>query len=109
MDFIASRYAKQFYTVLVNGDVQSLLQLKPDKRIHAMKALPSLSHFLGSHDVWLQLRQRYHLTWSTGPDESFSAAIALSLSLFFIASNLSFSTLQVSCQTLLGHRHGVPA
>lgn len=42
------RYAKQFVRVLTNGDAQPLLQLKPDKRIHAMKAIGSLSRFLGS-------------------------------------------------------------
>jgi hypothetical protein len=34
------RYAKQFQSVLINGDngnAQSLVQLKPDKRIHVMK------------------------------------------------------------------------
>lgn len=51
------RYAKQFVSMLTNGDAQSLLQLKPDKRIHAMKEVASLSRFSGSYDVWLQLRQ----------------------------------------------------
>jgi hypothetical protein len=60
------RYAKQFYNVLETGDAQPLLQLKPDKRIHAMKGLASLSRFLGCYDNWLALRRRYNLTWSTG-------------------------------------------
>ena len=45
------RYSKQFVSVLTNGDAQPLLQLKPDKRIHAMKAIGSLPCFLGSYDV----------------------------------------------------------
>jgi hypothetical protein len=52
--------------ILHNGNAQGLMQLTPDKRIHAMKALASLSRFLGSYDVWLQIRQRYNLCWSTG-------------------------------------------
>ena len=60
------RYAKQFASVLQTGNAQSLLQLAPNKRIHVMKALASLSRFLGSYDVWLQIRQRYNLHWSTG-------------------------------------------
>jgi hypothetical protein len=60
------RYSKQFVSVLQTGDAQPLLQVTPDKRIHAMKALASLSRFLGCYDTWLQIRQRYNLKWSTG-------------------------------------------
>jgi hypothetical protein len=61
------RYAKKFVSVLQTGDAQPLLlQVTPDKRIHAMKALASLSRFLGCYDTWLQIRQRYNLKWSTG-------------------------------------------
>jgi hypothetical protein len=52
------RYAKQFQSVLINGDngnAQSMVQLKPDKRIHVMKELASLSRFLGSYDAWMRL------------------------------------------------------
>jgi len=60
------RYAEQFHSILTTGDAQPLLQLQPAKRIHAMKALASLSRFSGEYDVWLQIRQRYNLKWSTG-------------------------------------------
>jgi hypothetical protein len=60
------RYSKQFVSVLQTGDAQPLLQVTPDKRIHAMKGLASLSRFLGRYDTWLQIRQRYNLKWSTG-------------------------------------------
>jgi intergrase/recombinase len=60
------RYAKQFYSILQTGDASSLMQIKPDKRIHAMKALASLARFTGSYDTWLAIRQRYNLKWSTG-------------------------------------------
>ncbi len=60
------RYAKQFVNVLQTGDAQPLLQVTPDKRIHAMKGLASLSRFLGCYDTWMQIRQRYNLKWSTG-------------------------------------------
>jgi hypothetical protein len=60
------RYAKKFVSVLQTGDAQPLLQVTPDKRIHAMKGLASLSRFLGCYDTWLQIRQRYNLRWSTG-------------------------------------------
>lgn len=60
------RYAKQFCSILQNGNAQPLLQATPDKRIHAMKGLASLSRFLGCYDTWLAIRQRYNLKWSTG-------------------------------------------
>jgi hypothetical protein len=59
-------YAKQFIHVLHYGNVSDLAQLKPDKRIHAMKALSNLAKFTGNYDFWLQIRQRYNLNWSTG-------------------------------------------
>lgn len=58
------RYAKQFTHVLETGNASELAQLKPDKRIHAMKALSNLAKFTGRYDNWLQLRQRYSLNWS---------------------------------------------
>jgi hypothetical protein len=66
------RYARKFERTLYTGDAQPLLQLSPDKRIHAMKALAALSRFLGCYDAWLAIRQRYNLKWSTG-NESLAA------------------------------------
>jgi hypothetical protein len=67
------RYAKQFVKIItggaVAGDASELLQLSPDKRIHAMKALSNLSTFNATYDQWLQLGQRYNLTWSTGTEK----------------------------------------
>lgn len=63
------RYAKQFQYVLNdNGNASGLTQLKPDARIHAMKALSNLAKFTG-YDIWLQIRQRYNLNWSTGTEK----------------------------------------
>lgn len=63
------RYAKQFGKALETGNVFDLLNLQPDKRIHAMKALSNLAKFIGKYDVWLQLRLRYDLKWSTGTEK----------------------------------------
>jgi intergrase/recombinase len=63
------RYAKQYGRVLETGNAAGLLSLQPDKRIHAMKALSNLAKFTGKYDVWLQLRQRYNLKWSTGTEK----------------------------------------
>jgi hypothetical protein len=61
------RYAKRNATVFWSGPDQ-LLQLKPDKRIHAMKALSCLAKFTGKYDQWMQLRQRYGLKWTSGSE-----------------------------------------
>jgi hypothetical protein len=58
------RYAKRFAHVLETENAQELLQISPEKRIHAMKSLAALSRFLGAYDIWLQIRQRYNLKWS---------------------------------------------
>jgi intergrase/recombinase len=64
------RYAKQFYTLLVNfSAAERLLQLSPNKRIHAMKALSSLARFTGCQGTWRQIRQQYGLQWSTGTEK----------------------------------------
>ncbi len=60
------RYAKQFVGVLQTGDAQPLLQVTPDKRIHAMKGLASLARFTGQYDYWMQIKRRYNLTWTSG-------------------------------------------
>ncbi len=63
------RYAKQFASVLANKNASPLLQITPDKRIHAMKALSNLSKFTGQYDTFLQLRQKFNLKWSTGTEK----------------------------------------
>jgi hypothetical protein len=60
------RYAKQYRKTLQTANASDLLHLKPDKRIHAMKALSNLAKFTGKYDVWLQLRQRCNLKWTSG-------------------------------------------
>ena len=63
-------YAKRCASILVDGSkAQSLLQLKPDKRIHCMKAISCLARYTGQYDRWHQLRQSYNLTWSTGTEK----------------------------------------
>jgi len=56
------RYAKQFCSILQNGDAHSLLSAPPNKRIHVMKALSSLARFTGRSDVWQQMRTKYQLS-----------------------------------------------
>lgn len=67
------RYAKQYAHVLmsrpIGQDTGVLLQLSPNKRIHAMKALSSLARFTGRIDSWQTMRQKYQLSWSTGTEK----------------------------------------
>jgi hypothetical protein len=63
------RYVKNFSHVLQSGNAASLLQLSPDKRIHAMKALSCLARFTGCQDTWRQIRQSYGMTWTTGTEK----------------------------------------
>ena len=64
------RYAKQFGSVLPNGDGATiLLQVPPNKRIHVMKALSSLARFTGQTDNWRVIREKYGLQWSTGTEK----------------------------------------
>jgi hypothetical protein len=57
-------YARRFYHVLVNNDASSLYQLNHSKRIHAMKAIVTLSKYLGYYDKWQSIRNRYNLKWT---------------------------------------------
>jgi intergrase/recombinase len=64
------RYAQQFCSLLLqNQDASALLQMAPDKRLHVMKALSCLAKFTGHYDIWLQIRHRYNLNWSTGTEK----------------------------------------
>jgi hypothetical protein len=57
-------YSKKYYHILAHGDAQELLILSNDKRLHAMKALASLSKYLGRYDKWKDITERHQLKWS---------------------------------------------
>lgn len=60
-------YAKKYAYILRNeSEVQDILQLSIDKRLHAMKALAVLSKYLGCYNQWKDIRERYQLKWSNG-------------------------------------------
>jgi hypothetical protein len=62
------RYATSYGHILQSGDASELLQLMPDKRIHAMKSLSCLAQYSGKQDIWLAVSRHYNLQWSTGTD-----------------------------------------
>ena len=51
--------------------INELLTFSPNKRLHIMKALSSLSKSSGRHDLLKQIIKKYNLLWSTG-DNSLS-------------------------------------
>ena len=62
-------YARRYYYILETKDAQDLLKLSHGSKVHTMKALASLSKFLGKYDEWLQILKKYQLKWSK-PDKS---------------------------------------
>jgi hypothetical protein len=62
-------YAKQYSSCLLEKDLKPLLELSQDKRSHVMKALSSLSKFLGIYDQFMALIKNYGLKWSVRSDD----------------------------------------
>ena len=58
-------YSKKYSHVLEESNGQDLLTLPNDNGTHAMKALATLSKFLGCYDLWKYIVHRYQLKWST--------------------------------------------
>jgi len=56
-------YAKTYYSCLVSGDLSLLSGLTADKCAHVLKALSSLSKFLGCYQDFLRLKNQYGLKW----------------------------------------------
>jgi hypothetical protein len=79
------RYARQYASILMvrsidpttglsasasnDAKAADILQLPPNKRIHVMKALSCLARFTGRAEQWLQIREQYQLSWSTGTEK----------------------------------------
>ena len=58
-------YSKRYSHILEESNGQDLVILSNDNRLHAMKALSSLSKYMGCYDSWKDIVQRYQLKWST--------------------------------------------
>ncbi|MDN5847250.1 MAG: hypothetical protein L0H53_13365 [Candidatus Nitrosocosmicus sp.] len=57
-------YAKRYYSLLLTESFDGVLRLSRDKVNHIMKALSSLSKYLGIYDKWNQIIKKYNLKWS---------------------------------------------
>jgi intergrase/recombinase len=71
-------YAKKYYSILIAeecNNMQQLLQFPEQKRVHVMKALATLSKYLGCYEQWKKLRENYQLKWSGNNIDTFSHMI----------------------------------
>jgi len=57
-------YSIKYSKVLVNEDASEIVVLSFDKRMHIMKALATLSKFLGCYDRWKKIVEKFQLRWS---------------------------------------------
>ena len=57
-------YAQRFYYILEQKDAHDILKMSHGSKVHAMKALASLSKFLGKYDQWLDIVKKYQLKWA---------------------------------------------
>jgi len=57
-------YAKKFGHYLTKEDLSPLLQLSHGRRRHVLMALSALSKYLGIHDEFRRLREKYGIKWS---------------------------------------------
>jgi len=57
-------YARRYYQILDTKDARLLLGQSHGSKVHTMKALASLSKFLGKYDVWLDIIKKYQLKWA---------------------------------------------
>jgi hypothetical protein len=67
-------YAKKYYQVLANNEASQLYLLNQSKRLHVMKAIATLSKFLGQYDRWQLIRNRYNLKWTEENNFNFATA-----------------------------------
>ena len=58
------RYAQKYCYILTTNNASDLQLLTQEKRIHIMKALSSLSKFLGVHEKWKKLIENFDLKWT---------------------------------------------
>jgi hypothetical protein len=57
-------YAKRHCQILDTKDARVLVNLTHGSKVHTMKALASLSKYLGRYDEWLGIVKKYQLKWS---------------------------------------------
>ena len=59
------KYAKDNHAILLTGDLGRLLTMSDGQKRHTMKALSSLSKFLGCYDSWHAAVKRHGVKWAS--------------------------------------------
>ncbi len=56
-------YGKTYYYILETGNAQDLLKASNGCRLHAMRALSTLSKYTGQYEEWMKIIKKYQLKW----------------------------------------------
>lgn len=56
-------YGKTYFHILETGNAQELMKVSNGCRVHAMRALSTLSKYVGCYDEWMKIVKKYQLKW----------------------------------------------
>ena len=56
-------YGKTYSHILETGNAQELMKVSNGCRVHAMRALSTLSKYAGRYDEWMKIVKKYQLKW----------------------------------------------
>ncbi|WP_458746031.1 integrase [Candidatus Nitrosocosmicus sp. T] len=56
-------YGKTYFYILETGNAQDLMKVSNGSRVHAMRALSTLSKYTGCYDEWIKIIKKYQLKW----------------------------------------------
>jgi intergrase/recombinase len=56
-------YGKTYYYILETGNAQDLMKVSNGCRVHAMRALSTLSKYTGRYEDWMKIIKKYQLKW----------------------------------------------
>jgi hypothetical protein len=56
-------YGKTYFYILETGNAQELMKVSNGCRVHAMRALSTLSKYAGCYDEWMKIVKKYQLKW----------------------------------------------
>src|SRR5688500_2341264 len=56
-------YGKAYCYILESGNAKDLMKVSNGCRVHAMRALSTLSKYSGQYEEWMKIVKRYQLKW----------------------------------------------
>lgn len=66
-------YGKTYCYILETGNAQDLMKVSNGCRVHAMRALSTLSRYTGCYEKWMNIVRRYQLRWKNGDYNSLNS------------------------------------